>query len=80
MSKVFKPKTGRKDAKRAAARQQQMLDRQDQQEKARIAEAEDEGARTRAIAKRGGLRSSLITGSELGIPTPTKGKATKMGG
>jgi len=65
MGSLFSP--GAKEAKRAAALQEEQIGRQKQIEAARKAEAEDEIARRKSLAESGRAgRRALIKTSELG--------------
>ena len=74
MSDTFS--TGKSAAKRAARQQQAELDKQKKLEQKRVAEETSEIERRKAIATRGGIRSSLLATSETG----TSGLAKKLGG
>ena len=61
-------RTGRSAAKRQAREAEENLAKQKQLEAQRTAEAEDDIARRKAVASRGGGRASLLAGgSETGV-------------
>ena len=68
-------------AKKDAELQKAELRKQQQKEDARAAESEDETARRKAVAAKGGARGSLLTGAETGVkPANKPATASKMGG
>jgi len=67
-----------KRAGEESALQKDRLREQEQKEKLRAAEAEDETARRKTIAKKGGVRSSLLVGSESGVASQTATGNTGM--
>lgn len=68
MSDVFDPgKSARRRARKAAARQEELIAKQKQKEAARLAESESEVAKRRALIQRKGGRSLLIATSPRGV-------------
>ena len=57
----------KKRAQDSAALQQKQLAAQKTIEDRKAAESEDETARRKAVSKKGGIRSSLLTTSETGL-------------
>ena len=73
--KKLEPRTGKTQAKKAAAKQQELMEKQRQKEMADIAESEDVIARKRLMGVGGRAgRRSLIKTSEQGV------KSTNLGG
>ena len=74
MGQILAP--GASEARRAARKSQEALERQRNIEKAEAAELEDETARRKAVLAKGGARSSLLRTSETGL----SGLAKNLGG